>query len=651
METFQKLNRFPLGSIHAEGFLRDQLLLSKDGITGHLYELEPGMIADPFIKKSYVPGWTAEQQAGWGSEISGNYWAGYIQSAFTLDDEKMIVIATNWVDTMMKKQREDGYLGTYYEEDAKIFEDYNAWGTACAMRGLLAFYEATGRKDVLEAVHRCMLWFCDAWTGDHKTSYAGYFIVEPMIFTYYHTGDERLVAFAEEYAEYLCGHDLFAISYESMLSDEYHYNSNHTAGYGHAIRIPALIYTATGKEKYLKASIKKIEKIREKSVHLSGSPVSVTEYLGPVGSTTETEYCSYAFFNASYSYMSYITGEAKYGDYMEEMFYNGAQGARKKDEKAIAYLNAPNQIYATDTSSSSMKDMQVYAPCYPVSCCPVNAVAVLPEFIRGMILHDEQDNLYVVAYGPCALRYQDVDIREKTLYPFRNSIVFEIHCNKEFALNLKIPEWSKGYTIKVNGRQIQAEKNEDGYVTLNRNWNENDSVEISFQAEIKVIKVDDSDAAKKYPLAVKYGALLFAYHIPEDWQPIKGTPVTPLPEGWSWFNVLPVPEHKDIGCNDYFEAAGHTKDLISWNIALDENIAPSDFEIEELPESGYVWSNPLIKLHTHCYKAPYLCANYPSKTFEPFGDYQYVTEKLPLTLEPYGCTNLRITYFPKAKLD
>ena len=57
----------------------------------------------------------------------------------------MINIATDWVNKMMTKQKEDGYLGTYYEEDARIYEDYNAWGTSCAMRGLIAFYEATGR--------------------------------------------------------------------------------------------------------------------------------------------------------------------------------------------------------------------------------------------------------------------------------------------------------------------------------------------------------------------------------------------------------------------------------------------------------------------------------------------------------------------------
>ena len=95
---------------------------------------------------------------------------------------------------------------------------------------------------------------------------------------------------------------------------------------------------------------------------------------------------------------------------------------------------------------------------------------------------------------------------------------------------------------------------------------------------------------------------------------------------------------------------GLRKYQTSWNIALDENLSPDEITIEELPENGYVWEQPLIKLHTHCYKALYLNAPYQGKTYEPFGAYQKVTDKLPLTLEPYGCTNLRITCFPKADL-
>lgn len=648
MKRYQKLDRFPLGSILAGGFLKEQMQIGKDGICGHLHELEPDMIANPFVNKTYVKAWGNGDQSGWGAEISGNYWFGYIMFAYTLHNEEMIQTATSWVNGVLKNQKPDGYLGTYFEEDAEIYDDYNAWGTSRGMMALLAYYEATGRKDVLDAVHRCMLWFCDNWAGDKKTTYAGQSIIETMVLTYYHTQDQRLIAFSEEYLNFMCKNDLYHKSYKSMLSDDFHYLAYHAGSIGTSARLPALTYTVTGKQIYLDAAEKFIRKNREKSIQLTGGPVSATEYNGPKGAVIDSEYCGFTTIAQAYSYLSYITGNPAYGDYLEEVFYNAAQGARKKDEKAISYLSAPNQIYATDYSSGVYADQHVYAPCYPTACCPVNAVVIVPDFIRSMLLRDSEDNVYAVAYGPCALKYKDITITEKTFYPFRNQVSFEIHCNKEFSLNLKIPQWCKGYEIAVNGEVFAPTAVENGFAVIRRAWRDGDVLNIYFKAEVEVITVDDSDNSAKFPIAIKYGALLYSYHIPERWAPIPGKPMTPLPEGWSWYNVLPVYEPSTVP--DAHEKLVRRREQYTWNIAVDENLRPEDFVIEEVEKNGYVWANPMIKLHTHCYKAPYLNALYETKTFEPIGKYQYVTDKLPLTLVPFGCTNLRITYFPKADL-
>ena len=87
------------------------------------------------------------------------------------------------------------------------------------------------------------------------------------------------------------------------------------------------------------------------------------------------------------------------------------------------------------------------------------------------------------------------------------------------------------------------------------------------------------------------------------------------------------------------------------SLAATEIMTNDNVNLQEISEKyGYVWENPMIKLHTTCYKAPYSYPVYPKKTYEPFGDRQYVTDKLPLTLVPFGCTTLRITYFPRADL-
>ena len=647
MNNFQKLNMIPLGSIKAEGFIKEQMLRGKDGMAGHLYELEPEMIDYPYVKDTHVEAWSKAEQVGWQAEISGNYWSGYIQHAFVLNDKEMITRATKWVDDMLKQQQSDGYLGTYRIEGADKMDDYNAWGSHCAYRGLVAFYEATGRKDVLEALHKALLWFFENWAGDKKTSYGGQAIIESMVLVYNLTGDERLKEFAIDYLEYMGKHDLFSSAYTTMLEKDLEYFSNHAAGLAYNVRFPALVYSVTGTQKYLDASLKRIEDANRINTHIAGGAACVSEYIAPIASTVETEYCSFAFYNESYSHLSYITGDPKFGDMMENVFYNAAQGARKKDEKAIAYLTAPNQIYATQWSSSSAADVQVYAPCYHVACCPVTSVQIVPEFVRGMMLRDNDDNIYVMAYGPCSLDYKGIKIKENTLYPFRNNVVFEINCDKKFAFNLKIPGWAKSYSVSVNGAEAKIDA-KDGFIKLERDWQNDDKVEISFKAEVEIIHIDDTDYSGKHPLAIRYGALVFSYHIPEEWKPVKGNPMTELPEGWSWWHAVAKFEEADDP--DFHHKLGLRRKQFTWNIAVDENLSPADFEIEEIPENGYVWENPPIKLHTHCYKSLLMNAPYQVITHEPFGKYQKVGEKLPLTLEPYGCTNLRLTYFHLADL-
>ena len=649
MNDYRKLKRFPLGAIHAEGFIREQMLRGKEGLAGNLYKLEPGMIADPYLRRTRVPIWAPVKQVGWGAEISANYWSGYIQYAYVLGDEEMIRVATEWVDGMLKMARPDGYLGAYFMDDDLREEDFNALGTTVAMRGLLAFYEVTGREDVLRAVHRCMLWFCENWAGDRKTSYAGPLIVEAMVLCYRYTGDERLIEFSKDYEEFLCRHDVFKQSYLAQLDPAHYYNSNHTAGTGRNLRHCVSLYTATGDEKFLRATENGIRKVRSKSAHVDGSPVAINEYLGPVSSTAEIEYCSFPYFNLTYGYMNEATGEGKYGDYIEELFYNGAQGARKKDEKAIAYLTAPNQVLATDTSASSCSgNMQVYAPCYPVSCCPANSVPILPEFVRNMMQHDDEGNIYLTAYGPCSLTWGKTEVREITEYPFRGAVKVEIVSDGERSVFLKIPRWAASYTVTLDGKPIDTKKNALGYIEVRADYNTLRTIGINFRFEVEVVHVDDTDASNKHPIAFRYGPLVFSYHVPENWTVARSKSVTPLPEGWNWYNVFPHYEEPTGG--DHYDNVGRRRENFTWSVAVDETIKASDVRVEEVDSDGYVWENPRVVLHVPMYHAPFLYSSYPKKTYEPFGDKQYVTYATERTLVPYGCTNLRITYFPRAAL-
>ncbi len=618
---YRKLIPMPLGEITAYGWLKEQLERNRDGIGGHMDELEPKMIATPFTEHVSLENWGG---AGWGGEISGNYWYGLVTLAYTLHDDFLMKKAETWVNRVLSMQEEDGYMGAYAKTDNR-FEDYNAWGTACGMRAMLAFYEGTGRQDVFEAVYRCMLWFCVNW-ATHKTPYAGHAITEPMLYCYDRTGDQRLLQFVLDYDRFLSENDEYNNSTETLAIPKLRYNVNHTVAYGISLRRPALIYGSTGDRRYLDAADTAIQKIRAKAVQETGAPVSRNEWLAPVSATVESETCNFAVYNADYAIMASLTGDTSYGDYMEQVVYNAAEGARKTDERAITYMSAPNQIKANRHSSYTMTWHSMYTPIHPTSCCAVYSVHILPDLVKNMVMTDAEGNWVFQAYGPCQICHDSVTALVDTLYPFGESLTIRLSMDapKTFGMTFKIPGWCRQYSIKVNGREVEP--------TCCREWQDGDVIAMHFEMKPTVSRVDDSNGSKNYPLCIKNGPLVYALQIPENWIDIgTGEARTPLPEGWCWYELEP---------------AGPK----CWDVALDEKTVADSIEVVRTEKDGYVWENPPVKLTLDAYKAPYAYQNFITKTPEIFEEELEVTEKQRLTLVPYGCTAIRITYFPRADM-
>ena len=644
----QKLRRLPLGDVRASGWLAEQLRRNIEGMGGHLKDLEPGMIATPYTTRETYEGWGRDRAPGWGAEISGNYWWGFIELAFTSGDPEMIRQADEWVAAVLANRREDGYLGTYREGD-DFFDDYNAWGSSCGMNAMLAYYDATGRRDVLDAVHGCMLWFCDNWAGDKKTRYAGMTIVECMTRVYQLTGDERLMQFCYDYYDFIERNDLFDGSLSAFLSPELHYNSTHGSLYANEIDRPALMYACGAEEKYLEASLNAYRKGVDKVLQPNGGITCESEYLAPVGSVVETEYCAITMYNKSLANFAMITGDPCFADDMEQTVFNAAEGARKKDERAIAYLTAPNQVMACGSSSYANEGHQVYAPCVPVSCCPVNSVRVLPEFLRNALLEDD-DALYFSVYAPFTAKYHGMNITLDTDYPFRETLTFRFTAENDITAPLscrfRIPAWCKNPTATVNGKEISLIGN--GYASVDHVFAAGDVFVLTFPMDIRITTLNDEDRLGIHPISVFRGPLLYSLPVPEIWSGFPGHPATPLPEGWQWYNVYPVIPPSDL---DVYDDMGMRRRLITWNAALAENLSAEEITVTDNGGNDYPWESTPISLSVPGFRAPYSYAPYPQKTLEPYVEkgYAYVDEKMPLTLIPYGCTALRISCFPRAK--
>lgn len=654
---FSRLARLPLGSVTAGGWIKTQLERNAAGMGGHMDELEPDMIRDPYIEKL-----TQEEldrrsrerggsslggvRAGWYAEISGTYWTGLVQLAFTLNDPELIRKAERWVDAVLAHQEKDGYIGSYLPIDDRM-EDYNAWGTNWALRALFSYYEATGRRDVLEACHRGLLWFVENW-GSHRTAYAGPTLMEGMAVGYSLTGDKRLLDWAEGYMDWLEGHSPWPNSASALASGRFDFNSSHTVAYGEMIKHPALLYAVNGRLDYLEASLNGAEKVIGKGTQRTGAPVSNYEYLSPPGAAYETEYCNFATYANTYAWLAMATGDARWGDRIEKIVFNGAQGARRKDERAIAYMTSPNQLFATQTSGIyNQCDMQAYAPVYRVACCPTQSVRVLPEYVRSMCMTDRDGGLYFIGYGPCRIRDGGMTVDEQTEYPFDGAVRLTLRMNESArrTLHLRVPQWCGETTVRLNGELLALDAAPGRFAAIDRVWNDRDVLELAMEMPVNVVPVQCFDMPGPALLAVERGPLLFSLPVKEVWTGTAGSPLTPLPEGWSWYNV--TPELAPPGQYDMSVRYG----ACPWNYIVRPDLAGDRrIRAEYRPGAGYPWERPPVVVKMPAYRAKYASPPYPCKTVNPYLNPMPADgPETMVELVPYGCTALRVSYFVTAE--
>ena len=89
--------------------------------------------------------------------------------------------------------------------------------------------------------------------------------------------------------------------------------------------------------------------------------------------------------------------------------------------------------------------------------------------------------------------------------------------------------------------------------------------------------------------------------------------------------------------------------FLLWNKSIDEKITPDQIRVVERENTGYVWEDPPIALEVPLYHSKY-CYTFLSPKMSEAWDVPVSVEgeAAPVTMVPHGCTNLRITFLPRA---
>lgn len=164
-----------------------------------------------------------------------------------------------------------------------------------------------------------------------------------------------------------------------------------------------------------------------------------------------------------------INLDGSFADIMELCLYNTVLTSMSHDGKGFTY---ENQLASSDEDLSRRSDW------FTVACCPPNVSRLLGQ-IGGYTWSHEADNatksatVLVHLYIPGTLRFsvgdQDVQVTQKTEYPWNGDIDFEIDSAAvEVDLKLRIPAWASTSTLEPPCPE--AGLVEKGYLTLPAKW-------------------------------------------------------------------------------------------------------------------------------------------------------------------------------------
>ncbi len=149
-------------------------------------------------------------------------------------------------------------------------------------------------------------------------------------------------------------------------------------------------------------------------------------------------------------YLIRLTGDPRYADGLERTLYNTILATRTPDSDG-------GYPYYSNYGANAVK--QYYHRKWP--CCSGTLVQAVADYLLNIYFHDD-DALYVNLYTPSTVSWQrpggTVEIEQVTSYPADDTSRITIRSGGKFALKLRIPGWTSGATIRINGRSATPAK-------------------------------------------------------------------------------------------------------------------------------------------------------------------------------------------------
>jgi len=229
-----------------------------------------------------------------------------------------------------------------------------------------------------------------------------------------------------------------------------------------------------------------------------------------------------------------VTGEARYADLMELVLYNSMLSGIALDGKAFFYSN-PLVSFGGEVPVMRNQSLERWgdttAPGASRSyCCPPSVARTLAN-LHGWAYSVSPGAVWVNLYGGNTLAVEGVRLTQETDYPWEGNIRFRIEQapEDELALQLRIPAWAQGASIRVNGRPGPAAP-AGQYAEVRRRWSRGDRLELDLPLAPRLLESNPLTEQTRNHVAVARGPLVYCLESPDLPPGVRFTEVA-LPAG------------------------------------------------------------------------------------------------------------------------
>lgn len=656
-----KLEPLDLGTVKPGGWLRDQFLVQKNGLTGHIEEIWPDLGPDS--------GWLGGAGESW--ERGPYYLDGLIPLAWSLGDEPLKQKAMKWVEWMLGSQDETGFFGP------KTNADW--WPRIVALKALVQYHQATGDPRVLSFMDRYLRYQLKELPDAPFSMWGAPRAQEELVILHYmyrRTQAPYLMELARIVSEqcYDWGAFFRDFPYEKntraylnrplfmlvkrfnlmgqWLDKKFHlsakkppkskeriekenasrsmrfFHETHSVNLAMALKMPAMESLFTQSPDLADAAKEGLASLH-KYHGLANSVFSGDEHLNGKSPTAGAELCLVAEYLFSLSQLFAITGDASYGDRIEEAAYNALPATFTEDMCAHQYVQQVNQVEVSRKrrdwyDAYGESNLFGLAPNY--GCCAANMHQGWPKLLNSLFFVSG-NTLTAGIYAPCRVTVElggiPVVIEEETGYPFRDSVDFTIASvgNAEQSLPIqfrfRLPGWAQEYSLTFNGTAIQT-RMVDHFIETDHTVKAGDRLTLTLPMELRLKEEDPAG------MTLRRGPLLFALPIEGERRVVRGN--TPFAD----YEMFPVSD---------------------WNYALVPELLNAA-RVDQYPISDMPFSDRDYPLTVTILMAPaprWGMRHHSAGPIPP--PFASAPDKLiEKVLVPYGSTRLRAAQFPVAYL-